>query len=210
MRFNRVLPLLVVSLVGLGMLGSMAWSQKSPVPVQEKITKRIERMTKALDLTETQQKMMRIILEEKLPKIEALQTQMRELKKETETAVDGVLTEDQREKKAELKPDKSEFRRGSRMGRPGRGHFGESGLKGMLRGLDLTEDQKTQIKEVLKDKPENPREAIQNILTEEQKEQLKQKVLSQFQCDEFYIAEVPPVAAVQNGEGLIEFGFYAD
>jgi DegV family protein with EDD domain len=37
--------------------------------------------------------------------------------------------------------------------------------------------------------------------------QLKQMVLAQFRCDEFYVVDVPPVAATQNGEGLIEFGF---
>jgi len=50
--------------------------------------------------------------------------------------------------------------------------------------------------------------AIAHVNVPEQAEQLKQKILSRLQCDEFYMAEVSPVAAVQNGEGLIEFGFY--
>jgi fatty acid-binding protein DegV len=41
----------------------------------------------------------------------------------------------------------------------------------------------------------------------DQAEQLRKMLLSQIQCDEFHTIEVPPVAAVQNGEGLIEFGF---
>ncbi len=41
----------------------------------------------------------------------------------------------------------------------------------------------------------------------DQAEQLKQKILSSFQCDEFYMTEVLPAAAVHNGEGLIELGF---
>jgi DegV family protein with EDD domain len=40
-------------------------------------------------------------------------------------------------------------------------------------------------------------------------ERLKQLVLAQLQCDEFYVVDVPPVAATQNGQGLIEFGFYS-
>jgi len=42
----------------------------------------------------------------------------------------------------------------------------------------------------------------------EEAEQLKQMVLAQLRCDEFYIVDISPVAAVHNGEGLIEFGFY--
>jgi len=50
--------------------------------------------------------------------------------------------------------------------------------------------------------------AIAHVNVPEQAEQLKQKILSRFQCDEFYMTEVLPVAAIHNGEGLIEFGFY--
>ncbi len=39
--------------------------------------------------------------------------------------------------------------------------------------------------------------------------QAEQKKLSSVQCGEFYITEVLPVAAVHNGEGLIDFGFYS-
>jgi DegV family protein with EDD domain len=51
--------------------------------------------------------------------------------------------------------------------------------------------------------------AIAHVNVPEQAEQLKQKILSQFQCDEFYMTEVLPVAAIHNGEGLIELGFYS-
>jgi DegV family protein with EDD domain len=51
--------------------------------------------------------------------------------------------------------------------------------------------------------------AIAHANALEQAERLKQRVLAQFHCDEFYVVDVPPVAAVQNGEGLIEFGFYS-
>ena len=51
--------------------------------------------------------------------------------------------------------------------------------------------------------------AIAHANVPDQAEQLKQMVLSQFQCDEFYVVDVPPVAATQNGQGLIEFGFYS-
>lgn len=47
-----------------------------------------------------------------------------------------------------------------------------------------------------------------NVL--DQAEQLKEKVLSQFHCDEFYISEGSGATAVKNGQGLIDFGFYGD
>lgn len=49
---------------------------------------------------------------------------------------------------------------------------------------------------------------IAHVNVPEQAEQLKQKILSRLQCDEFYMTEVLPVAAIHNGEGLIELGFY--
>lgn len=50
--------------------------------------------------------------------------------------------------------------------------------------------------------------AIAHANVADQAEQLKQKILSSFQYVEFYITEVLAVAAVHNGQGLIEFGFY--
>jgi DegV family protein with EDD domain len=41
-----------------------------------------------------------------------------------------------------------------------------------------------------------------------QAEQLREMILSQFQCEEIYATELMGVAAVMNGEGLVEFGFY--
>ncbi len=51
--------------------------------------------------------------------------------------------------------------------------------------------------------------AIAHANALEQAEQLKQMVLTQLQCDEFYVVSAPPVVAVMNGEGLIDFGFYS-
>jgi len=42
-----------------------------------------------------------------------------------------------------------------------------------------------------------------------QAEQLREMLLSQFQCEEIYATELLGVAAVMNGEGLVEFGFYS-
>jgi len=50
--------------------------------------------------------------------------------------------------------------------------------------------------------------AIDHANIPEQAEQLKQRILSSFQCSELYITEAWPAAAIHNGEGLIEFGFY--
>jgi fatty acid-binding protein DegV len=64
--------------------------------------------------------------------------------------------------------------------------------------------------EIIRERAENKKLhfAIAHVNVPEQAEQLKEKVLSRFQCDEFYMTEVLPVAAIHNGEGLIELGFY--
>jgi fatty acid-binding protein DegV len=51
--------------------------------------------------------------------------------------------------------------------------------------------------------------AIAHANVPEQAEQLRDMILSSFLCDELYISEVAAMPAVHNGEGLIEFGFYA-
>lgn len=51
--------------------------------------------------------------------------------------------------------------------------------------------------------------ALAHANVPDQAEQLRQMVLSQFQCDEFYVNQVSPVTAIHNGQGLIEFGFYS-
>ena len=42
----------------------------------------------------------------------------------------------------------------------------------------------------------------------DQAEQLKKMLLSQFQCEEFYITEATGATAVKNGRGLMQLGFY--
>jgi len=51
--------------------------------------------------------------------------------------------------------------------------------------------------------------AIAHVNAPEGAEQLKQMVLAQFRCNEFYVVDASPVVATHNGEGLIEFGFYS-
>ena len=50
--------------------------------------------------------------------------------------------------------------------------------------------------------------AIAHTNVPDQAEQLREMVLSRFQCDELYVNEASAPTAVHNGEGLIEFGFY--
>lgn len=50
--------------------------------------------------------------------------------------------------------------------------------------------------------------AIVHTNVPDQAEQLKQMVLSQFHCDEFYVAEALGATAVKNGRGLVDFAFY--
>jgi len=52
--------------------------------------------------------------------------------------------------------------------------------------------------------------AIVHANVPDQAEQLKQMVVSQLHCNELYVSEASPATAVHNGEGLIEFGFYAN
>jgi len=51
--------------------------------------------------------------------------------------------------------------------------------------------------------------AIAHADAPEDAERQKQMILARLQCGEFYVVDVPPVAATQNGQGLIEFGFYS-
>jgi DegV family protein with EDD domain len=50
--------------------------------------------------------------------------------------------------------------------------------------------------------------AIVHTNVPDQAEQLKKMILSQFQCDELYVAEALGATAAKNGRGLIHFGFY--
>jgi|GEM_PF-270380 EDD domain protein, DegV family len=50
--------------------------------------------------------------------------------------------------------------------------------------------------------------AIVHTNVPDQAKQLREMVLSEFQCDELYICEALAVTAIHNGEGLIELGFY--
>ena len=51
--------------------------------------------------------------------------------------------------------------------------------------------------------------AVGDANVPEQTEQLREMVLSHFQCDELFVSEVSATIAVHNGEELIEFGFYS-
>ncbi len=65
-------------------------------------------------------------------------------------------------------------------GMSGPGRFGRSGGPGgpgsMLQYLDVTDDQREKIRDIMQSNPDNPREAISKVLTGEQKEQLKQRL----------------------------------
>ena len=50
--------------------------------------------------------------------------------------------------------------------------------------------------------------AIVHTNVPDQAEQLRKMILSQFQCDEFYVTEALGATAAKNGRGLIHFGFY--
>lgn len=169
-----------VFLFAIGIVAGTSWGQESPEPpdppaLEQKIEKRVERMTEVLELTETQQKMAQIILEDNMTKAQELREQLREIEENTHEAITGILTDEQKEKFAERRP------RGMRAGPPphargmGPRHEGRPERAFMmLRHLDLSGEQKDDIKEILESKPENPREAIVDILTEEQEQQLKE------------------------------------
>lgn len=178
MRMYQKALLGIVCLLGIGLLAGVAVSQDaSTTEKPDKITLQIERLTKDLELTETQQNMVRVILEEKQPKIDALEEQIKQLRKEMDNSITSVLTDEQKAKKEKLdaarraRVDRAGFRGAGRGEGPGPQ---EGAPMRALEQLNLTDEQKAKIDEIVKNRPQNMREEIMKVLTPEQQEKWKE------------------------------------
>ena len=178
MRGNRPLGLLSVCVLGTGVLIVAAWAQEASPPAnvspaEKRIAERVGRMTEGLNLTEDQQQKVKAILQDKSRRLEELREQLRGLEREMNEAIDAVLTEEQMAKNIRPPLDAREREPGEfGRGVPGT-RFAGPGPMARLRGLDLAEEQRDKIREILRSRPENPREAVAQVLTDEQKERLK-------------------------------------
>ncbi|HPA47078.1 MAG TPA: hypothetical protein PLG59_13415 [bacterium] len=179
MRMYRKALLGIACLLGIGLLAGVAVSQDaSTTEKPDRITLQIQRMTRTLELTEAQQNMVRVILEEKQPKIDALEEQIKQIRKEMDDAVTNVLTDEQKAKREKMETARRARGEGAGAGagfqgaRRGEG-AGPQGAAPMraLEQLNLTDEQKAKIDEIMKNRPQNMREEIMKVLTEEQKEQ---------------------------------------
>lgn len=193
MKSIRVFGIVIAGLLA---VATWSWAQdtdavKTPT-LEERIANQLERMTTRLDLTDEQKVQVEVILKKDLAEIVALQEKIRVLHEQMRAEIDTVLTDEQKAKR----PD---FKRGPRgprgplghFERGGRGGFGHGmrgagdcpvgaglgpqfGARGILGLLDLTDEQKTQIREILKDRPADCLEAIKAVLTPEQIQKLEE------------------------------------
>jgi periplasmic protein CpxP/Spy len=109
-----------------------------------------ERLAKELNLSETQK------------------TQLKALKEKTKSQIEGVLTPEQ---KTKLQAERQQRLAKVKSGEVKRGEHKRGEGHGMFKSLNLSDGQKAQIKSIMK----ASRTEMENILTEAQKAQLKQK-----------------------------------
>lgn len=92
-----------------------AMGDKHPMMMEKKL----EKMTKELDLTPDQQARVKAVLEEQKPKMQALHEQKKKLAEETHQRIESVLTEEQKAKFAEMKRERHGMK----------GHHGKKGSR---------------------------------------------------------------------------------
>ena len=144
------------------------------------------RMLRHLDLTGEQKEQLRELRRGHMEAMGEQRKTMAAMRKEHRQAVIGILTEEQREAVREMRSEGGEF-----FGKAGR--WGKDG-KGMRRGkgpfarLDLTGEQREQVRELRKEQREEMRatrkqhrSALENLLTDEQRE-----ILEEMKDDAFY------------------------
>ncbi len=128
----------------------------NPEHMEQKIEKRLAKMTEHLELTEAQQAKVRVILESKkdtmieLHKNENLtreekREQFKAAREDVKAQIDQVLTAEQQAKAEEFRKNRKEHKKHKR------GKRGKHMLKHMVNELDLTDAQQASAKKIMED-----------------------------------------------------------
>ena len=161
---------------------SMSQEEKQEM-MNKRLDKRMERMTQELELTDAQVPQVRAVFEssqaqrhEIMQKYkgdrEAARTELKALKQSTRAQLEGVLTADQVQKLEQLKKD----HKGKRHGKRGKhGKHGHKRFEKMSAELNLSAEQETQVKAIMKDARQE-REEISSLVgsREEAKPELRE------------------------------------
>lgn len=196
MKRIQATTLAIATLIILSMAGIVGYAQPAPgsaPSVEERVQAVLERLSDHLKLTDEQRQSISGILTTQFTKFDEIQKQLNAIRKDTELMVNAFLTDEQKEKNFDLwprfgggRPFDGPGKPGARGGRrfeagPRPGGFGKPDQpagpgRRALQGLDLTDEQKEDIQEILKDDSiSNKREEILKILTDEQKEAFQQR-----------------------------------
>ena len=132
-------------------------------------------MLERLDLSDAQEEQLQALRKEQREAMREQRETMAAMGKEQREAVMNILTEEQQETLKEMR-GKFFDRRGGK----GRHHAGRGGM-GAFSRLDLTDEQKEQVKELrteqrseIRETRQKHRTALENVLTEEQREKLEE------------------------------------
>lgn len=193
----RFLSVLIVA--GAAMCASTVWGQ-APKGVggnesaEEMAQRQLERIDKAVNLTDAQKTKLTAIYKEQAEKLKGLREQMQKITKEYRAKEDAVLTDEQ---KSKLKEQRKAWRQNGerngggrdrgRMGgddnQKGPGSMVDASINYLDKKLSLTDDQKTQIKgfynSLFESRPatreegekkfKEVEEQVKSVLTDEQK-----------------------------------------
>ena len=183
MTGNRSLPMFAAGLFGVAVLAVVAWAQDVPAPdkdppPEKSVADRAERVTRGLDLNRAQQERIEKVLRDRSAKVDELRRRQRGPERGTKEAVDTIMAEEQDPRDVRRRATRRDVPRERERGEFGHrgpgGRFGGFGPMARLRGMDLTDDQRAKIQDIIRSSPpENRREAIAKVLTDEQKERVR-------------------------------------
>ena len=135
-------------------------------------------MLERLDLSDAQEEQLQALRKEQREAMREQRETMAAMGKEQREAVMNILTEEQQETLKEMRGKRGKFF--DRRGGKGRHHAGRGGL-GAFSRLDLTDEQKEQVKELrteqrteIRETRQKHRTVLESILTDEQREKLEE------------------------------------
>ncbi len=135
-------------------------------------------MLERLDLTDEQKEQLQALRKEQRESMREQRETMAAMGEEQREAVMNILTEEQQETLKEMRGKRGKFF--DRRGGKGRHHAGRGGL-GAFSRLDLTDEQKEQVKELrteqrteIRETRQKHRTVLESILTDEQREKLEE------------------------------------